>query len=264
MIADFKIYVTTLDEERLIPHTIAALLKVFPIEQITVIDLGSGDRTQDRVPEGMTLHVRPIPDGRDPITNRNYAGPFFTEIKKEFSEKQEWCLWVDGDEIYPTSVLLKMKAWLEGAIAGEHDETGARVYWKVLKEENGELYVSNEYLSAGPKLFTSKHHNFKRAWPAEVIAPLTDQANVGDKKDFNGLWFWHGVLLKRTDAEERTARWKKRAGKEARYNEHLTWSRLAVFPWSYDYDAPTDPDWTVVNMSKTQGDFDTKWHGRLE
>ncbi len=263
MIENFKIYITTLDEERLIPHTIAALVKVFEPEQIEIIDLGSKDRTLDRIPEGMVLHHRLMPDGRDPATNRNYSGPAFTALKKAFSEKQEWCLWVDGDEIYPTSVLLKMRAWLEGAIDGEHAETALRVYWKVLKEENGDLYISNEYLSAGPKLFSSKHHNFKRAWPAELIAPLTDEVAVGSKSDFTGIWFWHGVLLKRTDVKERTARKKKRVSKDDRYNKYMTWSKLDVAPWDADYDAPTASDWTVLNMSPTQGAYNRAWRGTL-
>jgi len=257
VIDDFKIYITTLNEENLIGYTIEALLKVFPAHQISVIDLGSQDATLDHIPGGIEVLKEEFPEGK------GAAGRFFTKMKADYSQAQEWVLWVDGDEIYPTSSLLKMKSWLEAAIAGEHDDKGLRLYWRILDSVAGRIYCSTEYLSAGPKLFNSNYFSFKRAWPQEVIYPLSeDTPPVSDKNAFNGIWFWHGVLLRRSSIYD-TARIKKLGAKRGKYEQHLSWTTIDP-PWDVDYAAVVEPEWTVVNMSTLQGDYDTKWRGRLE
>lgn len=256
MRADFHIYVTTLDEENLIGYTIEALLKVFSSQHITVIDLGSKDSTLQCVPAEIEILSETLPRGK------GEAGRYYTQMKADYSGGQEWVLWVDGDEIYPTSSLLKMVKWLEDAETGRHDEKALRLYWRTLNMMGGKMQVSKEYLSAGPKLFNSNHFSFKRAWPQEVIYPLTHETPlVSDKKEFNGIWFWHGVLLERSHMSD-TARTKKLLAKKGKYEQYLGWESTKA-PWDMHYNAQTEMEWTVVNMSPNDG-YDTKWHGRLD
>lgn len=255
MTPDFKIYISTLDEDRLIPYTIASLLQVFPPEQIEVIDLGSKDQTLARIPKDVKTHQVDLP--------ATDVGAFFTELKNEYSRRQEWVLWVDGDEIYPASSLLKVKAWVEGAQAGDHDHAGERLYWRILKDNDGQWSCSNEYLSAGPKLFNSNYRGFRRAWPKEVSYRFDKRTpSVRHKSEFNDIWFWHGVLLNRSSRGEQTGRRKKRQHKEANYNNFMTWSELTAPPWETQYKSDLRPDWVVVN--KERGGDVSRWTGSLE
>lgn len=255
MINNFKIYVPVLDEERLIPYTIEALLKVFDPKQIVVLDLGSIDQTLNRIPNGVIVHNIELPKDKN-------NGAFFTEIKNTYAKRQKYVLFVDGDEIYPTSSLLKVKEWVELGLRGEHNRVGVRVYWKILKELNGNLECSREYLSAGPKLFDSTKLKFKRAWPDEVTVNTdVDAIPQGHKSEFNGVWFWHGVLLERSSIKERTARYKKRLSKVAKYNMYLTWDSIERFPWEDNYVGHIDFPWIVSNMSHSEGGYRKKWSG---
>ena len=87
MIPNFKIYVTTLDEERLIGHTIGALLKEFVKEQIEVLDLGSRDATLQNIPAEVKVTNIEMPPL---ICGGKVRGCFFTELKNMYSKKQEW------------------------------------------------------------------------------------------------------------------------------------------------------------------------------
>ncbi|MHA2374452.1 MAG: glycosyltransferase [Candidatus Thorarchaeota archaeon] len=255
MLKDFKIYVSTLNEERLIPYTIQSLLNVFPAEQIEVIDIGSKDDTLNRIPSNVKVNSWKLPSGK------GKAGAFFTDLKNGYSELQDWVLWVDGDEIYPTSSLLRMKTWVEQAQRGEHEARAVRLYWRILKESEGRIWCSKEYLSAGPKLFNSNFHQFNRAWPREVLIQTNSASPVvGGKKDFTGLWFWHGVLLKRSNSKELTARYKKRQTKQDMYDSVMTWEELPTFPWESGYEADVASPWTVFNMHQTDG-IDLSWSG---
>lgn len=259
MLRDFKIYVPTLNEERLIPYTLQALLNVFPAEQIEVLDLGSTDKTRRGIPSEIKTHGFRLPEGGE--ENPGKAGAFFTELKNEFSARQEWVLWVDGDEIYPISSLVKMKEWLHQAQSGEHNEKFVRLYWRILREREGKIWCSKEYLSAGAKLFNSNFQQFRRAWPREVTVQ-TDLSvpGPGKKKDFTGLWFWHGVLLQRSVVKEHTARYKKRLSKQGKYDSIMTWEKIRAFPWETGYDEEIVLPWTVFNMHTTGG-LDTSWSG---
>ena len=251
---NFKIYIPTLDEENLIGYTIAALLKVFPPEMIEVIDLESDDSTISRIPKGIKVHVEPLPKN---VLSR-VARRAFTDIKNKYTKKQEWVLWVDGDEVYPTHVLRQMRAWLEAAIAGEHDKKCLRVYWKILDQREDGLYISKEYLAAGPKLFNSNYFGFRRSWPEEVIEALTDEYNSGDKWEFNGIWFYHGVLLQRSHLEK-TVRRKKAVAKRTKYLKYLTFEKMTKSPWTFE--ATTPKKWELLNM--VEGSEDKKWAGEL-
>lgn len=257
MIEDFRIYIPTLNEEFLIAHTLEALLKVFPASNITVIDLGSRDGTLSKIPSVIEVIREALPANAS-------AGLYYTNLKSKYSRKQEWVLWVDGDEIYPTCVLRNMKSWLEDARTGRHDAKALRLYWKILRnDDTGGMLCSKEYLSCGPKLFNSEYFSFRRAWPREVIYSIdrNNPPSTGEKWDFNGFWFWHGVLLKRSSIGS-TARSKKKDSKENRYVKYMTWEKTET-PWSMQYDVHVSPEWAVLNMSEKQGRLDTLWEGRL-
>jgi len=240
MIPNFKVYVPTLDEDILIRATIGALLEVFPPEQIEVIDLGSKDKTLHRIPKNVKVTSVTLPD-KEP-------GAFFTALKEEYSKKQDWVMWVDGDEVYPTSSLLNIVKWLEAP-----DKTALRMYWRVIKEEEGKLYVSNEVLPAGPKLHNSNYRYFNRAWPKENLLKETGKKSSvlsqveGPKDEFNGIWSWHGVLLQRSNNVERTARRKKRQAKVPSYNKLLTWKGVSELPWKKSYISNFEPTRVVLN-----------------
>lgn len=253
---NFHIYITTFNEEYLISYTIEALLKVFQPEQVSVIDLGSEDNTLKRIPKNIDIIPKSLPDGCK-------AGQVFTNMKIKYSKRQDWVLWVDGDEIYPTFSLLRIKEWLDSAERNEHKEKALRLYWKVLQDSFCGISCSREYLSAGPKLFNSHFFSFKRAWPREVIYPCYPNiTSVKHKKEFNGVWFWHGVLLNRSSIEQ-TARRKKREIKENRYNQLLTFERIKDYPWNLQYEAEIVPEWAVVNMSENSDGLSAKWEGVL-
>ncbi len=249
----FKIYVTTLDEELLIAQTIGALLEVFSEEQIEVIDLGSSDRTLECIPAGVKVHD-------ESLTDKIEAGKLYTELKNSYSRKQDWVLWVDGDEIYPKQTLEKIRDLMDDP----GDEVMFRLYWRILKFEDDKHYASSEYLCAGPKLFHTDYFHFSRSWPREVVRCLTSHArsdyNRKARKShhdkFNGLWFWHGVLLERSGVDERTARRKKRIGKIAIYDEAMTWERI---DWCDLASQETKQDWTIVNPAAK-----TRTTGRLK
>lgn len=244
---NFKIYVPTLDEECLIPYTLEALLKVFPKEQIEVIDLGSADSTVRRSKQlGVKVHKIVLPD-EDP-------GKYYTAVKNDFSARQKWVLWVDGDEIYPTSSLLRLKIWLEAP-------TGSfcYVFWKPLRSDNNKLQTTEQYLLAGPKCFNSDRLMFRRAWPKEVIAPRIETDEVRKENDqalFNGIWMWHGVLLKRSDSQERNSRRKKREVKLDIYSE-LTWKSVEA-PWDNNYEGDASHNWTVTRFLPNRSREETR------
>lgn len=254
MMLDFKIYVTTLNEECLISYTLEALLRVFPPKQIEVIDIGSEDATLSRIPSSVKVHTVPLPHSEN-------RGQLFTALKNEYSAKQGLVLWVDGDEIYPTSSLERVKKWVEGE-QNCPSQTGCRLYWRILREKDSKLECSREFLSAGPKLFNTSKLRFKRAWPKEVTVKLDpDYPDVEPKGSFNGVWFWHGVLLKRSSIGESGMRYKKRQTKEYLYSQHLSWDTLDCFPWESNYQGVIERPWAVVNMSPNDGGYRQEWNG---
>lgn len=263
----FHIYVPTLNEEVLIGYTLEALCKVFPANMITVIDLGSTDLTLERIPSKIAVESVVLPVGFD-----NEAGYAYTKLKNEYSKRQKWVLWVDGDEIYPTPTLLRIKEWVEESLAGVHPKQHVlRLYWRVIKEigvappplpfnQGSDLCRiipelvppfrsmehSVEYLYAGIKLFNSEVFEFRKAYPREVIGGIPGViANPGTKKAFNGLWFWHGVLLTRSRIKS-TGRTKRRFYKEADYVRRLTWAPMPDFPWDINYLPELNPEWVLL------------------
>jgi hypothetical protein len=258
---DFKIYIPVKDEECLIAYTVGALKQVFDPSLIEVLDLESQDRTVSRVPSGVkvTTVVLPKSTERDP----SITGAAYTQMKNEYSRKQEWVLWVDGDEIYPVSTSKAIVDWVSRAQSGDLNRISDRLYWRVLKEGGGRKYQSREFLSAGPKVFNSRYQGFRRAWPKEVTYDIMEHESFRrHKKEFTGLWFWHGVLLKRSNNKEPTWRRKKREVKHDIYSSLMTWEEIDRWPWEDGYGAAPLTDWVVVNLHLHSGNLD-RWEGRF-
>ncbi len=142
--------------------------------------------------------------------------------------------WIDGDEVYPLESILKIKEKLKNP---EH--TALNVHWRVLKIENGEIFttIDHERLCAIGKLYETKAHFCRRAWPKEVLDCslhyTSDHKREGCTKESRGLndiYCWHGVLLNRSPIELTTRR-KKRVSKLIDYGVQYEWKKLPSFPW---------------------------------
>jgi hypothetical protein len=259
---DFKIYIPVQNEECLIEYTVEALKKVFDPSLIEVLDLESTDSTVSKVPSDVKVTTIVLP--KSTMANPSITGAAYTKMKSDYCKKQKWVLWVDGDEIYPVRTSLAIVEWLKRAEAGNTERQANRLYWRMLKEEGGRKYQSVEFLSAGGKVFNSEYQEFRRAWPRETFHSLKDTNRfvATHKSKFNGLWFWHGVLLKRSHQAEPTWRRKKRMVKEGRYNAAMTWKEIDKWPWEIGYESEIITDWTVVSPNSNHPGID-RWEGRL-
>lgn len=263
ILPDFHIYVPILNEERLISSTVNALLEVFDAAQITVVDIGSTDNSVNRVPWGV-----PVVRHRLPAKN---SGRFFTDLKNEYSRRQKWVFWVDGDEIYPTQSLLRLKQWTIEALAGGHEQRQCqRIYWRfMLESPSGSGYeTSREFLYGGSKLFNSEIFWFRRAWPKEVVARRDDieltGVRDGKMERFNGVWCWHGTMLNRSSVYTKGDR-KKSEGKKVDFltgrhgiargktqYEVLDWDHAVQPPWVDGYDVEDEQEWVFWHTSMTE------------
>ena len=275
ILPDFHIYVPILNEEELISSTINALLEVFDASQITVLDLNSTDDSVNRVPRGVSVVQYEFPANKP-------AGRSYTDMKNEYSRRQKWVFWVDGDEIYTTESLLRLKKWTVEAIGGGHLKTQCyRVYWRyVIGDPDRGYETSREFLYAGSKLFNSEIYWFRRAYPREVMARREDATvtgvSKGRREDFNGVWCWHGSMLRRssvyTTGDRKKAGSKKallyspipggtsksqRFGEKTRY-ELLSWDHTGYLPWENGYDTEAEQGWVAWNFN-TGGEDSGTW-----
>ena len=256
MIPNFHIYIPVKNEEFLIKDTVQALMEVFPPQQITVIDIGSTDMSIERLPEGVNIVHHEFPANKP-------AGRSYTDMKNEYSRRQRWVFWVDGDEIYTTESLLLIKDWLlKIPDAPIENRQYLEIFWKMFKRDgpSGESYaVANEYVRGGEKIFNSDLYEFRKPWPAEAVAfrgeAVTGIKNPRHKSEirhqFNGVWCWHGVTLTSRSSVSDTARNKKFQSKYHKYNNNLTWTEIPRLPWyanlphQADYHENTPETWKV-------------------
>jgi glycosyltransferase involved in cell wall biosynthesis len=214
------VYIAVKDEEYLIAPCLMAVKEVFP--DPVVLDFGSTDSTI-RIAEG--LGVRVVPYGTiDPST--------YSTIKNSHGEGHDWIFWLDGDEIYPKESLLNIKGIMETT-----KFSTINISWRILRQYGGVKQASNLVINGG-KAFKPKEMSYYRGWPREV---LMGPGVKEPKEPFNGVWCWHGVMLKRSSTKEQTARRKKRKSKILTY-EQYEWETLERSPfnvnssvWDYDY-----------------------------
>jgi len=232
---DLGVYVTLKNDDLFIADVIKPVTEVFP--QVKVIDLGSTDNSIKEIKK----------TGVPYIIHNDIGGETFTALKNHYGKKHDWVVWVDSDEIYPIESLLKMKELIEvysrTPITGNRpplpieERKTIRCSWKLIREENDELFVANELRMNGHKAFDSRMYTFIDPWPYEVL--YGNEHLKESKKHYNGVWCWHAVLLERSsqgsiykDIRGRyTVREKKRQGKLEQYIPKYKWEKVPDLPW---------------------------------
>lgn len=214
------VYVTIRNDERLIRPCLTPLMKVFP--QVKVIDVGSEDNSLNIIKHlGVPVEEKGVISGRE-----------YTDLKNEYGKKHDWVFWVDSDEIYEEGMLKKIKE----IRIGDPKHESMRVFWKFVTED----LRSSSYKNAGIKAFNPNVFYFRRAWPREVVSYVGDKESYWrklgirqehDVSKFNGIWCWHGRLLKRSSIKEETPKRKKREALFNSLNKELKWEQLFKFPW---------------------------------
>jgi len=219
------VYISTQNEENLITLCIKSIQRVFP--QVELIDLGSEDRTVERA------RKTEIPIHRV----GQIHGEEYPHLKNHFCRKDDWVFWIDSDEIYPMESLLKIKKRLE-----KPTHSTINVHWRVLKIEDEEILttIDHERLCGNGKLYDTKTHFCRRAWPKEVLACSFHHKKDHKREDctkelrgLNGIYCWHAVLLNRSQIEL-TGRRKKRVSKLTDYGMQYEWKKIPKFPWDED------------------------------
>lgn len=223
------VYISTLDEEIFIEVALKNVIKVFP--QVEVIDLGSRDKTVEIVKRlGVPVNEHVLPNKS---SKNSFDGPAqaWTELKNEYANKHDWILLLDGDEIFDEENLRRLKVKAE---TDPPKYTAYHIGWKMVREVNGQKQVS-EMKPSGTKLYRSADYSFDKGWPGERLKrnPFINNARERNKepKEHTDVWCWHGVLLNRSSAPERTARRKKRLERWKYYDTQLEWEDVDKWPW---------------------------------
>ncbi len=211
-----------MDEEVLIESVLRPVLEVFP--QVEVIDVGSEDKTLQIVDQfDVPVHKYNL-RGINNRTDGNVAGTKYIDIKNSFADKHEWCIFIDGDEIYNIENLNKIQEKINSS-----RYTAYRVAWKMVREQDGQKQIADTAVD-GCKLFKTSEYYHRKAWPVEVL-----QSRGGDNrepKEKYSIWCWHGVLLQRsTSVPERKIRLTRRLNKAESYNRERQWTNISKWPW---------------------------------
>lgn len=224
------VYITSKDDDLFIADVIKPVIEVFP--QAEAIDLGSTDDSIEIIQKsGIPYNL-----------HKDISGKEYTVLKNRYSKKHDWAVWIDSDEIYPVSSLLKMKELIvSGAsvkasvpedknvfIPYENRKT-VRCSWRLIREENSKLLVADKLRMNGHKAFDSKLYTFIEPWPVETlngVRRLKDSKNV-----FNGVWCWHAVLLQRSSKGDNALRIEKKQAKLDEYIPLYEWSKVEKYPW---------------------------------
>jgi glycosyltransferase involved in cell wall biosynthesis len=216
------VYVSTLNEEVFIEHTLRDVVKVFP--QVEVIDLGSKDTTLECLRKfdiPVNRHTMPV---RKTKHHPIHAGSEWTRLKNEYAAKHDWVLFIDGDEIFNEENLLKLKAKVDD---GKY--TAYRVGWKNIREHGTGIQTSNMIVN-GCKLYKTSDYKFHRSWPREVLRSMSEEHTKQPKEECD-VWCWHGVMMLRSHSiPERRGRRQKREVKLGRYS-NLEWEDAHKWPW---------------------------------
>jgi len=230
------VYISLKNDDLYIKDVIKPVLEVFP--QVKIIDLESTDNSIERIKETRVPY----------IVHNGIGGEKFTNLKNFYSKKHDWVVWIDSDEIYPVESLLKMKELIEiyskapikipikPPLLVEERKT-IRCSWKLVREENGKLFIADKLRMNGHKAFDSRIYTYIDPWPYEVL--YGNEHLKESKKHYNGVWCWHAVLLERSsvgsvykDTKGRyTVREKKRQGKLEMYIPQYEWKEIEKLPW---------------------------------
>ncbi len=216
------VYVTTMDEEVLIESVLRPVIEVFP--QVEVIDVGSRDNTLQVIDQfDVPVHKYNL-RGLNTKKDGNVAGQEYERLKNVYADKHEWCIFIDGDEIYNIENLNMIKEK-----AGNPEHTAYRVGWKMVREQNGQKQIAPTKIN-GCKLFKTSEYYHRRAWPYEVLQ--AKNADNREPKQKHSIWCWHGVLLQRSKSvTEHPVRLARRLNKAESYARELQWTNISEWPW---------------------------------
>lgn len=209
---DVGVYVTLLNDEYIIPYCLETLREVFP--QVKVLDFGSTDGSCAKVPEDMLIRCG-IKDPQE-----------YIRLKNEYSSKHDQVFWVDADEVYPVSVLQKLKTLIET------DPDQIHTQWRnVQVDQNLIIYVEDAFIR-GTAIWNPKYNNLVRAWPNERLSYTRCEPPFIQKQEHDPeLFCWHGVMLNRSSKPEATARRKKRQHRHLDAIKRATMQQIDVLPW---------------------------------
>lgn len=208
------VYITCMDEENLITPCVKGVQKVFP--EVEVIELGSLDGSLAKLESlDVPIHL----EGR-------MGGAEFTQLKNRYSSKWDWVFWVDGDEVWPEDQLRILKANYE---ANKY-WTAFRIGWRNLVVVDDQIYASSVVMN-GPKFIDTSVHEFRRAWPKEVMIGGNDSKQSHSVA--GNQWCWHGKMLNRSSYIQKH-RNKERLGYYQRFGKYhptAIWEPLDSLPF---------------------------------
>jgi hypothetical protein len=203
------VYITLLNDEYILPYCLSPLLKVFP--QVKVLDFGSTDNSCSKVPSDKLIKHGKM----DPVD--------YITLKNEYGKPHDQVFWIDADEVYPISVLEKLRDKM-------HEKPDQIfTYWRnVMVKPDLSVYVEQPFLR-GTSCWRPLYNELKRAWPNERLTHLRNRKYLPVKHDPE-LFCWHGVLLNRSSVECAKSRYKKRQERYVEAMGRATWTPYFM-PW---------------------------------
>jgi len=210
---DLGVYISVFNAEYLIEPCIKAIQKVFPSP--IIVDVGSEDNSTRRAE---ALGVEVMKCGR-------LSGEDYTALKEELATKQKYVFFTDADEVWVKDSLQSIPEFLK-----KNDVVNG--FWKNLKVEGDEILYSS-LTSRGAVAWNTETFRIHRTWPREKLSsrdPSLSRAEVEISPE--GVWSWHGVLLKTSPMHDKKNRWKKRAERRDSFAS-LEWTKIGDLPFDY-------------------------------
>lgn len=218
--SNYGVYISLLNDEKLIGPCYLAAKKVFP--NVTVLNLGSTDKSFE-ILKSLGAEFTIISYRPGDITAENYA-----EFKNSYGAKHDKIFWIDADEVYPEASLLKVKEFLESD-QGEAINQFLYAFWLNLKDGPEGLSVSSP-VNKGRVAWNTKCFKVCRTWPYERLRAVQTKFEkepryaVADPS----IICYHGVLLNRSTERKSEAKQSSRA---ALFSKLCTWTKLDKLPW---------------------------------
>ena len=206
------VFVWLKNDEVLVGPCVKAVKEVFP--EVEVYDLGSTDDSVSIVESlGVKVHKLGALDPKEYIV-----------AKREIHSGFDYVFNVDADEIYPKDAL----TFIKGSIS----DGPARIngYWKMLKQVDGDLYVSSPRFT-GEIAWDTRYFELRRVWPNETLMAIGGEAAYRRMPQItdSSIFCWHGVLLNRSKVRS-LAREQKKMRRTEQFKD-LSWEKIEHLPW---------------------------------
>lgn len=210
---DLGVYITLYNDENFIVPCVEAIKKVFP--SVEVLDLGSQDNSV-ALAKKLTV-VRDCRDARHVIK--------YPEFKNEIAKNHKFIFWIDADEVYPETELLKIKeiVYTSPFVVGG---------WKFInKDKKGQLLITEEILNKGRICWNTKDFYVGGTYPREKLRTRLPSFPPQQNSD-PSVFCYHAMLLQRSSMREDSGRHKKRQHRLDTLNTlNVTWSLIKTLPW---------------------------------